>query len=137
MIGLNARSTSAPHQYTVVNRVSDKRATGDKHEDRALDYLQSRGLVLQSRNYHSRHGEIDLIMRDGETLVFVEVRYRKSNRFGGAVLSITPAKQRKIALTALQYLQKHKKTESPCRFDAVAITDTNTEWIKAAFDSPL
>ena len=117
--------------------MSDKRATGDKHEVMALDYLQSHGLVLLGSNYHSRHGEIDLIMRDGDTLVFIEVRFRKNNRFGGAVLSITPEKQRKIALTALQYLQKHKKTESPCRFDAVEITDTNIQWIKAAFDSPL
>lgn len=117
--------------------MTDKRATGDKHEAIALKYLQSQGLALVDSNYHSRHGEIDLIMRDNETLVFVEVRYRKTNNYGGAVLSITPAKQRKIALTALQYLQKHKKTESPCRFDAVAISEVETQWIKAAFDSPL
>ncbi len=117
--------------------MSDKRATGDKHESQACDYLQGQGLVLVDSNYHSRHGEIDLIMRDNNTLVFIEVRYRKSSQYGGAALSITPAKQRKIALTALQYLQKHKQTESPCRFDAVAISDSQTQWIKAAFDSPL
>ncbi len=117
--------------------MSDKKATGDKHESIASNYLQSQGLVLVESNYHSRHGEIDLIMREHDTLVFVEVRYRKSNNYGGAEVSITPAKQRKIALTALQYLQKHRQTESPCRFDAVVTTEAGSQWIKAAFDSPL
>ena len=119
---------------------SSKRETGDLHELSAADYLQSRGLKLLASNHHSRHGEIDLIMQDQDTLVFIEVRYRRNKNFGGAAISVTPAKQKKIALTALQYLQKHKKTNTPCRFDVIAVTgqgDLEKQWIKGAFDSPL
>jgi len=108
---------------------------GDQHEKIASDYLISQGLTRITANYHSRYGEIDLIMRDKGTLVFVEVRYRRSNKFGGAVMSITPDKQRKIALTALQFLQKNNKTDHLCRFDVVAISEHETRWIKSAFDS--
>ncbi len=110
---------------------------GELNEQLACDYLTSQGLELITRNYHSRFGEIDLIMSDGQMLVFIEVRYRRSNSFGGASMSITPAKQRKIALTANQFLQNNKKTEHPCRFDVIAIGANKTEWIKSAFDSPL
>lgn len=119
---------------------SSKRETGDLHEQSAADYLQSCGLKLLASNHHSRHGEIDLIMQDQETLVFIEVRYRRNKNFGGAAISVTPTKQKKIALTALQYLQKHKKTNTPCRFDVIAVTGEGTleqHWIKNAFDSPL
>lgn len=108
---------------------------GDLHEKIACDYLKSQGLKLITTNYHSRYGEIDLIMQDKEVLVFVEVRYRKSSSFGGAAMSITPAKQRKITLTALQFLQKNNKTSHLCRFDVVAISNQQTNWIKSAFDS--
>ncbi len=108
---------------------------GDQHEKIACNYLCSQGLTLIASNYHTRHGEIDLIMRDKDTLVFVEVRYRSSNKFGGAVMSITPGKQRKIALTALQFLQRNNKTNHYCRFDVIAISDHETQWIKSAFDS--
>ncbi len=107
---------------------------GNLNEKIACDYLVSKGLKLLTRNYHSRYGEIDLIMKDGSVLVFVEVRYRSNKNFGGASMSITPAKQRKIALTALLFLQKNKKTEWPCRFDVVALGGNETEWIKSAFD---
>ena len=108
---------------------------GDQNEKIASDYLRLQGLSLVTSKYRSRYGEIDLIMRDKDVLVFVEVRYRRSNRFGGAAMSITPGKQRKIALTALQFLQKNKKTSHHCRFDVVAISERETEWIKSAFDS--
>ena len=107
---------------------------GDLNEQAACKYLQRRGLKLICANYFSRFGEIDLIMRDNNTLVFVEVRYRRNQSFGGAVMSITPGKQRKISLTALDFLQKNKKTNALCRFDVVAISENNTEWIKSAFD---
>ncbi len=109
---------------------------GDLNEKVALDFLESKGLKLITSNYHSRYGEIDLIMLDKEVLVFVEVRFRRSNQFGGAAMSITPAKQRKIALTAMQFLQKNRKTESLCRFDVIAISTSKTEWIKSAFTNP-
>lgn len=110
---------------------------GDLSEKIALDFLESRGLRLVTSNYHSRYGEIDLVMRDKNTLVFIEVRYRRRKQFGGAAMSVTPTKQRKIALTALQFLQKNHKTEHQCRFDVVAISEAETEWIKSAFNNPL
>jgi len=117
------------------------RDTGDQHEQQAAAYLKSHGLTLVATKHHSRFGEIDLIMQDKSALVFVEVRYRRSQAFGGAALSVTPAKQRKIALTALHYLQAHNKNDMECRFDVVAVTgeqnSTVSEWIKNAFDSPL
>ena len=118
---------------------SSKRETGDIHEQDAANYLQSRGLKLLASNHSSRHGEIDLIMQDQETLVFIEVRYRRNRNFGGAAISVTPKKQRKIALTALHYLQKHKKTNTPCRFDVIAVTGEGTleqHWICLLYTSP-
>lgn len=117
--------------------MTNKRERGEQFETQAADYLQQQGLKLIARNYHSRHGEVDLIMQDHTTLVFVEVRYRRSSNYGGAALSITPGKQKKIALTALHYLQKHKQTEQPCRFDAIVISEHEASWIKSAFESPL
>ena len=108
---------------------------GDHYEKIAGDYLRLQGLSLITSNYRSRYGEIDLIMHDENVLVFVEVRYRRSNKFGGAAMSITPAKQRKIALTAMTFLQKNNKTDHHCRFDVVAISEYGTQWIKSAFDS--
>lgn len=108
---------------------------GDLNEKIACDYLTSQGLKLITTNYHSRYGEIDLVMQDKNVLVFVEVRYRRSNQFGGAAMSVTPAKQRKIAFTAMQFLQRNNKTECCCRFDVVAIGGSEVNWIKSAFDS--
>jgi len=107
---------------------------GTEAEERAAIYLQQQGLKLLARNYRSRFGEIDLIMRDGASLVFVEVRMRKSERFGGAAASITPAKRQKLALTAEQYLQQHGT--SACRFDAVLLDQAyNIVWIRNAFEA--
>ncbi len=78
---------------------------GDAAEARALAWLQARGLRCLARNYRCRLGEIDLIMQDGDTVVFVEVRQRRSARFGGAAASITPAKQARLTLAAEHYLQ--------------------------------
>ena len=110
---------------------------GELAEKLACEYLTSHGLVLVTSNYHSRYGEIDLIMRDGKVLVFVEVRYRRHQSFGGAASSVTPAKQRKITLTALQFLQRNKQTSSVCRFDVLALNEVKTQWIKGAFDAAL
>ena len=103
-------------------------------EAHAAAFLLSKGLTIVERNYRSRHGEIDLIARDGEVLVFVEVRSRKSNDYGGAAASIIGAKQRKLTRTALAYLGGLKRTP-PCRFDAVLLTAdlASVEWIKDAF----
>ena len=87
------------------------------------------------KNYRCRRGEIDLIMQDNDSLVFVEVRYRKNNDFGGALESITRKKQQKIQTTALHYMQNHQ--DMSARFDVIAITGTgrkqDVEWIKNAF----
>jgi putative endonuclease len=105
-------------------------------EQLAADYLQQHGLKLVARNYRCRAGEIDLILRDGATLVFAEVRLRKNGAFGGAAASITALKQHKLRLAAQHYLQT-LTTEPPCRFDAVLLDrlDENAvEWIKNAFN---
>ncbi len=103
-------------------------------EDAAADFLTGRGLRLLARNYHCRFGEIDLIMTEGHTLVFVEVRYRRSKSFGGAVESITAAKREKLLRAARHYLAALKEFPA-CRFDAVLLSgDTKElEWIQNAF----
>lgn len=109
--------------------------SGNLNEKIACEFLIEKGLTLVTSNYHSRYGEIDLIMRDAAgTWVFVEVRFRQTSRFGGAAMSVTRAKQKKIALTALTFLQRNNKTQSNCRFDVVAISPKGTEWIKSSFD---
>ncbi len=85
---------------------------------------------LLERNYLTRHGELDLIMQDDDTLVFVEVRYRSSERFGGAVASINHAKQRKLVATAQHYLQRRHRQDTPCRFDVIAISGSDElQWL--------
>ncbi|MBL8500358.1 MAG: YraN family protein [Nitrosomonas sp.] len=108
---------------------------GSDAEQIALTYLQRQNLVLVAQNYRCRFGEIDLIMRDGATLVFVEVRMRGSEAFGGAATSITPAKQAKLLHTARHYLSR-LNSEPPCRFDALLLSGSHgqeIEWIKNAF----
>ncbi len=109
-------------------------ARGAAAENLAAAYLQRAGLQLVERNYRCRFGEIDLIARDGATLVFVEVRMRSSERFGGAAASITRAKQRKLLCTARHYLAGIVRAPQ-CRFDAMLINgNTNAiEWLKNAF----
>jgi putative endonuclease len=109
---------------------------GNKAERLASVYLTQQGLKLVASNYHCRFGEIDLVMRDGKMLVFVEVRLRSSDGFGGAGMSITHAKRQRLARTAEHYLQQHG--EAACRFDAVLMSKTdlaNIEWVKNAFDA--
>jgi putative endonuclease len=109
---------------------------GKDAEVRAAKFLESRGLQIVARNYRGRYGEIDLIARDGTTLVFVEVRARRSNTFGGAAASITAAKREKLTRTALQYLATLGRTP-PCRFDAVLLGGSTSpvEWVKDAFST--
>lgn len=100
---------------------------GDDAERQACDHLLRQGLRLLERNYRSPHGEIDLIMRHGSTLVFVEVRYRKSIRFGSPEETVDARKQKKIRATAEHYLQRHKPAGGvACRFDVVAVTPAPT-----------
>ncbi|MCE7913783.1 MAG: YraN family protein [Nitrosomonas sp. PRO4] len=109
---------------------------GSEGENIAIAYLQRQQLILIAQNYRCRFGEIDLIMKDGATLVFVEVRMRSHDAFGGAAASITPAKQAKLLRTARHYLSG-LNIEPSCRFDALLLSGDNghkIEWIKNAFE---
>jgi len=111
-----------------------KSLIGESAESRAEAFLQTQGLTLVTRNWRCRFGEIDLIMQDGPTRVFVEVRLRSRSDFGGAAASVTPAKQKKLLAAARLYLTT-LKTLPPCRFDVVALSGTAPpDWIKNAFD---
>lgn len=109
---------------------------GAQAEQLAAQYLQQQGLKLIVQNYRSRFGEIDLIMQDGTTLVFIEVRLRRNAGFGGAAASIDTHKQQRIISTAQQYASLARTP--PCRFDAVLLDDVqgrNMQWLKNAFDA--
>lgn len=111
---------------------------GKAAEMQACRFLMDHGLELVARNYRSRHGEIDLVMRDGHSLVFVEVRYRGNRRFAGGAETVDRRKQSRLAATAMQYLQSHPAAAAhPARFDVVAIDgeigEDRLEWIRNAF----
>ena len=107
---------------------------GEAAETLATEYLRGQGLVIAARNYRCRFGEIDIVARDGATLVFVEVRRRRSEAFGGAASSITAAKRARLVTTARHYLARLREAP-PCRFDAVLIRGepARIEWIRNAF----
>lgn len=110
--------------------------TGLLAEQKALDYLIKHGLKLVLRNYSCRVGEIDLIMRNGAYLVFIEVRYRSSMSYGGGIASVTYAKRQKIVKTSTHYMMKHKIYDKfPIRFDVIGIDGKSgaITWIKDAF----
>lgn len=111
-------------------------ASGEQAEQLAADYLRRQGLSLVARNYRCRYGEIDLIMRDGASLVFVEVRQRSRSDYGGAAASIGAAKQGRLLRTAQHYLSTLRKVP-PCRFDALLLQSADgagLEWVKNAFE---
>lgn len=119
------------------------REQGQLTENLACQFLEKQGFQLIEKNYNCRMGEIDLIMKDNDNLVFVEVRYRKSNNFGSGAETITASKQSKLIKTASLYLQRHDKLNRyPARFDVVSISgfignnninSINFDWIKNAF----
>ncbi|HEX5539580.1 MAG TPA: YraN family protein [Methylophilaceae bacterium] len=109
---------------------------GSEAEKLAAKFLQQQGLTLITSNFNCRFGEIDLVMRDEKTLVFVEVRLRSAQAFGGAGGSITLSKQQKLIRTAEYYMQLHGS--DACRFDAILMHKPaveNIEWIRNAFDA--
>ncbi|MBU0501111.1 MAG: YraN family protein [Gammaproteobacteria bacterium] len=110
--------------------------TGREAEDLALAYLTGRGLRLIERNYSTRLGEIDLVMGDGDCLVFVEVRFRRPGRFGDAVESVGRRKQGRLLRVAEAFLLEHPvQARRPCRFDVVGMgaDQGKIEWIQDAF----
>ena len=116
------------------SRLSGKQAQGRDWEGVALRHLQGQGLAPVETNFTCKSGEIDLIMRDGDTLVFVEVRQRADGRHGGAAASITPAKIRRLLRAAQFYLQRFPALP-PCRFDVVAIDGEEINWIRNAIEA--
>lgn len=113
---------------------TSRQLIGAAGEDAALEHLRRQGLTLVERNFRCKGGEIDLVMRDGAALVFVEVRRRADDRHGGAAASVTPAKQARLLLAAQIYLQRHR-TPPPCRFDVVAIDGGRISWLKDAIQA--
>lgn len=112
---------------------------GARFEQRALDRLEQAGLKRVERNFRTRFGELDLVMRDGNTLVFVEVRYRRYADFGGGAASVGTAKRARLARAAQAFLQAHPSLASlPCRFDVVAFDGDadapHCDWRRAAFE---
>lgn len=113
-------------------------SSGQHYEQLALEYLQQQGLVLLNRNYRCKAGEIDLIMRHHQQVVFIEVKYRASSAFGGAAAAVTYTKQQKLLRAIRWYLQQHKMTDKPCRIDVLAIDGQSPyqyNWLKNAITS--
>jgi len=114
-------------------RLSDKQEQGRQWENTAQLYLQRHGLVLIEANFRCKLGEIDLIMREDRTLVFVEVRQRAAGAQVSAAASISPAKVRRVVRAAQVYLQRYPRLP-PCRIDVVAIDGGRIEWLKNAIE---
>ena len=111
-----------------------KRWLGLDGERQAERLLRTQGLELVARNYRCRHGEIDLVMRQGPTLVFVEVRRRSHGSFGGAAASVDLRKQKRLIAAARHYLARRGGEPPPCRFDVVAIEGAGEpQWLPDAF----
>ena len=114
--------------------MADRQATGIQGEAQARRLLERAGLRFRAANVRYRFGELDLLMDDGESLVFVEVRYRESSGFGGAAASVTRGKQRRLIRAAQAWLAQHPAlAQRPCRFDVVALGGGGDEWIRDAF----
>ena len=116
------------------------RDTGALWEDAALEHLAHAGLHLLTRNFTCRHGELDLIMREGDCIVFVEVRYRGSRSRGDGVTSVGAGKRAKLVRAAQVYLLARPQfAAAPCRFDVIGCSGTpqqpQLDWIRSAFDA--
>ncbi|MFK7731735.1 MAG: YraN family protein [Pseudomonadales bacterium] len=121
-------------------RDSNTQASGDQAEQAAAIYLQHHGLQKVEENFRCKLGEVDLIMQDNSCIVFVEVRFRKSDRYGSAASTVTTSKQNKLRKTALFYLKARKLQHAAVRFDVVGMKpdekndcDYQYRWIKNAF----
>jgi len=116
-----------------------RQVLGKYGEDLAVDELQRRGYAVLARRYRTRHGEIDIVARDGETVVFVEVKAKETGEFGKAADAVTSRKQRRVISMAVDYLARNRLTSSPCRFDVVAIDGVGADevltYYRGAFDA--
>lgn len=130
---------------SIISKILNKKthSKGKSAELKAKKYLQKNDLALVSQNYRCKGGEIDLIMKDGSTLVFIEVRYRRKNEYGSSEESVDIHKQRRIIHAATHYLHTHPSMQScACRFDVIALCQDSQNtarlqfnWIKHAFDA--
>ncbi|MBW5811850.1 YraN family protein [Yersinia kristensenii] len=114
-----------------------QRNTGTHYENQARSHLERAGLVFEAANVTYQSGEIDLIMRDGTTWVFVEVRFRRNALFGGAAASVTYRKQQRLLRAATLWLAQRNAcfATTLCRFDVFAITGSQLEWLPNAFNA--
>lgn len=134
-----ARAAPSPSNRT---GVSPKQAQGGRAEERALRHLLDAGATVLARNLRCKGGEIDLVALDHGVLVFVEVRYRGSERFGGAAASVNRQKRRRLVLAARYFLPTLVRRYfsgriPPCRFDVIAQTPDKTTWLKHAFSEDI
>ena len=114
----------------------NRRALGNAGEDAACRYLEARGLTILDRNVVRPGGEIDIVARDGETIAFVEVKRRSSDRYGSGAAAVGKTKQRRVALAAVQYAQENDWLDERLRFDVVEVGPQGIRWIAGAFDFP-
>ena len=118
----------------------NRQSLGKLGEDVACEELERRQYAILERRYRSRFGEIDIVARHGEEIVFVEVKARAGDEFGGAAAAVTPSKQRRIAQMAVDYLARHQLHDRPCRFDVVTVDvdgeKSRVEIYSRAFDAP-
>lgn len=119
---------------TLLRPRTDQQIRGQAAEDDALLHLQQHGLQLVERNFRCKGGEIDLIVQEGSTLVFVEVRKRTVGSYGGAAASVTTHKQRRLIIAAQRFLQRYRIPPA-CRFDVVAIDGSMLTWLKNVIDT--
>jgi putative endonuclease len=117
-----------------------RQSFGKTGEDLACEELQRRGYAILARRYRSRFGEIDIVARSGHVIVFVEVKARAGDDFGGSAAAVTPWKQRRIAQMAVDYIARHHLHDQPCRFDVVTVDLKNARpdivvYVNA-FDAP-
>ena len=108
---------------------------GLQYEQAACEYLEENGLRCIARNVRYKFGELDLVMFDADTLVFVEVRARASKQFGGALASIDQRKQQRVRLAAQRYLLRYRARVPRCRFDVVTFEAGRIGWVRDAFDA--
>jgi len=125
--------------------MTSQQKTGATGEAAAAAYLERQGLTVLERNFRVRGGELDLVCRAADVIVFVEVRLRNHKKrregyggdygefYGSAATSITVTKQRRLILAAQHWLTRHQKHDTPCRFDCVLIDDGHLEWVRDAF----
>jgi putative endonuclease len=104
------------------------REKGTLYEEKALEFLKGRGYQLLTRNFYSKYGEIDLIVKKDCFIVFVEVKYRKNDFFGSGMEAVNKKKQRRIYLTAMKYIQNNNLEDADFRFDLISFSGEKLTW---------